>query len=104
MYYSPEQIRELYKRGEIHLFYGSYEWQVTAREAIKAAHGECRMCKENHKLTKATTAHHIKYLRNAPELAYEQSNLLALCHDCHERIHERGIYAKPKGYTNDERW
>ncbi|MBR1723821.1 MAG: HNH endonuclease [Ruminococcus sp.] len=62
------------------------------------------MCKKEHKLTKATTAHHIKYLRDAPELAYERSNLMPLCHDCHERIHGRGIYAKPKGFINEERW
>lgn len=104
MYYTPEQLRDLDSRDELWRFYKSYEWRTLALDIIKNAHGECAMCKAEHRLTKATTAHHIKYLRDAPELAYERSNLMPLCHDCHEKIHGRGIYAEPKGFTHDERW
>lgn len=104
MYYTPEQIKELAKRGELWKFYKSYEWRRLALEIIADAHHECAMCKQVNKLTRATTAHHIKYLKVSPELAYERSNLMPLCHDCHDKIHGRGAYAKPKGFTHEEKW
>lgn len=104
MRYSPEQLRELIARGELHAFYGSHEWRKLAKSVIKSARKECALCKKEHRLTRATTVHHIRHLKDAPELAYERSNLMPLCHDCHERMHKRGVYAEPKGFVNEEKW
>lgn len=101
MRYTAEQLRELIAAGGALEFYRSYEWRTLAPDVIKSEHRECRMCRAEHRLTRATTAHHIKPLKAAPELAYERDNLMPLCHDCHEKIHERGIYSKRQGFVNE---
>lgn len=102
--FTTDEIRVLIAEGRTAEFYNSKGWRRLSRKIIRAAHGECRMCKAEHKLSRATLVHHIKHLREHPELAYTESNLMPLCHDCHERIHRRGIYAGAKGYTNEEKW
>lgn len=103
--YTTEQIRQLIAEGRLEEFYNSKGWRKRSRRIIKAYHNECQMCKAEHRLTRATLAHHVKHLRDYPELAYEPSNLLPLCHDCHERIHERGAYARGRQrFTNEEKW
>ncbi|MBR6983013.1 MAG: HNH endonuclease [Ruminococcus sp.] len=101
---TTEQIRTLIQEDRLEEFYKDWYWRMLALRIIKEEHGECRMCKDAHKLKKATLVHHIQYLRDHPELAYERSNLMPLCHDCHERIHGRGIYGRPSGFTNVEKW
>jgi 5-methylcytosine-specific restriction endonuclease McrA len=101
---TTDEIRSLIEADRTDVFYNSKAWRRLSHRIINAAHKECRICKQEHRLTRAVLAHHIKPLREHPELAYEPSNLMPLCHDCHERIHGRGIYQKPKGFTNEERW
>ena len=102
--YTESQIRVLIAADNLTEFYNDKYWRRLSHKIIAEAHHECQMCKQEHKLTPATLVHHVKHLRAHPELAYARENLMPLCHDCHERIHERGIYAKPKGFTNDEKW
>ena len=102
--YTEDEIRELIADDRLAYFYKDYDWRTLALKIIRLYHGECQLCKAEHRLTKATTVHHVKHLRTNPELAYNRDNLLPLCHDCHERIHQRGIYSEPSGYTNAEKW
>jgi 5-methylcytosine-specific restriction endonuclease McrA len=101
---TTEQIRTLIREDRVAEFYNSRGWRNLADEVIVANHGECQMCKDSHILTRATLVHHVKPLREHPELAYDRSNLMPLCHDCHERIHNRGIYANLGKFTNVEKW
>lgn len=102
--FTVDQIRAMIAAGDVSAFYNSKHWRRLSHRIIKAHHGECQLCKAEHRLTRATLVHHVKHLRDHPELAYDRDNLMPLCHDCHERIHERGIYAQPTGYTNEEKW
>ena len=111
--FSAEEIEKLISAGEIGRFYKSRAWQELSREVIAENHGECAVCRAAHKLTKAVLVHHVKPLREYPGLAYSRTytdadgghmQLMPLCFDCHERIHGRGRYAKPRGYTNEEKW
>ena len=103
--FTTEQIRQLIADDRLDQFYKEWYWRTLALRIIREHRKECQMCKAEHKLTRATLAHHVKHLRDYPELAYEPSNLMPLCHDCHERIHERGIYARERQrYTNEEKW
>lgn len=101
---TTEQIRTLIRENRVEEFYNSRGWRNLSEEIINANHRECQMCKRDHTLTRATLVHHIKPLREHPELAYDRNNLMPLCHDCHERIHERGIYGTPSGFVNVEKW
>lgn len=40
--------------------------------------------------TPATDVHHIKKLRDYPELKYNKDNLMALCHECHSKRTAKG--------------
>ena len=109
-----DEIRRLIAAGDLFDFYNDRYWRRLSRKIIREYHGECQMCKAAHRLTRATLVHHVMHLREHPELAYsrtytddagaEQMQLMPLCHDCHERIDQRGIYAQTAGYTNDEKW
>ena len=102
--FTADQIRAMIASGDVHAFYNDRFWRRLSHRIIKAHHGECQLCKAEHRLTRATVVHHVKHLRRHPELAYDTDNLIPLCHDCHERIHERGAYARTGGFTNEEKW
>lgn len=112
-FFPTEQLREMIARGEVQKFYDSHAWKQLSKRVIAEQHGECVLCKEQHKLTRAVLVHHVKPLRKHPELAYsrtytdadgEHMQLMPLCFACHERIHERGKRSEVRGYTNEERW
>jgi len=57
-------------------------------KAVKDRDGwACRECGSTARLH----AHHIKRWRDYPELRYEVSNGITLCHECHEKAHGRGF-------------
>ena len=105
-----QNLRKLIQDHNIHAFYKTTEWLHLRLEVLKEQNNECQICKAKKIYTKATTVHHVNYVRRHPELAlskfYEYMgkkllNLLAVCDDCHKEIH-KGY--KPKGFTNNERW
>lgn len=103
--FSLEQIQKMISNNDLSPFYkDDRTWRSLALEIIRINHNECAMCRQQGKYTPAKLVHHIKPLRQAPELAYDRDNLMPLCHDCHERIHERGAYSKRQGYRNTEKW
>ena len=73
---------------------------------------ECQMCKARGAYTRADTVHHVRRLEEHPELALSktyidgagiaQRQLISLCHNCHDRIHEHGN--KPREPLTPERW
>lgn len=108
---TTDQIRALIASGNIKAFYKDYDWRMLALEIIREHHGECLMCRAEHRLTRAKLVHHVLYLRERPDLAYsrtytdadgEHIQLMPLCHACHERIHMRNF--KHPRYTNEEKW
>lgn len=102
--YTAAQIKALIDAGDVSIFYHDYDWRCLSAQVIKEHHGECQMCRAEKRLTRATVCHHVKHLKAHPELAYDRENLMPLCHDCHEKIHERGSYKKRQGFTNEEKW
>jgi len=79
-------------------FYESKEWRRLRKAVLRDDKYECLHCKAKGYYTRANTCHHINYLKLHPELALEmyyknddgkvKRNLISLCHNCHERIHE----------------
>lgn len=83
-----QSMREFAKQ-----FYNSKEWH-TARELYLKKKGRlCERCLSLGKYTAADTVHHIIHLnaRNIKDekIALGEDNLMALCKDCHNIIHER---------------
>lgn len=109
-------IRGLYKEGKIYRFYKSREWLELRQRVLEAEHFECELCKQKEpaQYTRADCVHHVNEVRNRPDLALSMTyrdregvhkNLLALCNQCHNDIHER--YNGPKDNSEPltpERW
>jgi len=72
-------------------FYESAKWKRKRAYILKRDGYRCQLCKKFGKFTQATQVHHIKHLEDAPELAYSNENLVALCLGCHNKQHpEKG--------------
>lgn len=114
--FTIQQIKHLINTNRLDIFYNSRAWRRLAHSIMHEQHNECQVCKSHGRYSKAIVVHHVCYLRKCPDLAYsrtytdtegkEHKQLIALCHDCHERIHGRGAYksqSKDK-FTNEEKW
>lgn len=64
-------------------FYKSKAWKVARAKSLILHFGLCQDCLYQGKMTDAEMVHHIKPLREFPELATEQNNLKPLCNKCH---------------------
>ena len=72
-------------------FYKSTTWQKTRELCIHRAGGLCERCLKEGLITPAVVVHHIKPITpeniNDPNITLNQDNLMALCVDCHAKIH-----------------
>jgi 5-methylcytosine-specific restriction enzyme A len=81
---AAEDKRYNERRGSAYERGYDYQWQ-RFRAAYLTAHPLCTRCEEQGRLTPATLIHHIVPLKDGGD-KYEASNLMQLCHDCHENI------------------
>lgn len=81
-------------------------------EVLKQDKNECQICKKRGKYKKASTVHHVNYVKKHPDKALEiwytfggkkRRNLISLCRCCHEEVHGYRIKAKKRPLT-EERW
>lgn len=107
-----KKLIQAIKSGNTHYFYTSRTWRRKRKVILDRDNNECQLCKENGKVTIGTKedsliVHHIQELKDRPDLCLTDSNLLAVCRDCHENVFhpERlGEYKERKKFTNEERW
>lgn len=66
--------------------YHSARWREMKRRAVEA-HPFCAMCGEKERLE----VHHIRSVRLHPELMFDESNMMVLCHACHSAQTRREI-------------
>lgn len=77
-----------YKRDqESKAFYNSKAWKKKRPIILKRDHYLCQYCLQRKTITPADVVHHIKELKDYPELALEDENLISLCHTCHNYEH-----------------
>lgn len=96
----------------VHKFYIWSKWENVRRSVLVMDNGECQICKSRGRYSRATTVHHVNYVKRHPELALEiwyewkgrkKRNLISLCHDCHEEVH--GFRKKKQeAPLTEERW
>jgi len=93
-------LKNLIKTNELFKFYRSTAWINLREEVLKEQHNECQLCKDKGLYAKATTVHHINYVRHTPRIALSKQddqgkpNLIAVCATCHNEIHK----SKYKGF------
>ncbi len=99
------------KNGEFKKFYKSKQWRDMRLQALQRDKFECQRCNgsfgsnDEVKLTTATEVHHIKPIKEFPELCLALSNLVSLCHRCHDIIEGRfTVYPVRKQKLTEEKW
>lgn len=112
---TQEQIEQWVSDGNELAFYTCYAWKKKRLEVLALDKHECQKCKARGKYSKAIMVHHVKHLRDRPDLALaiwdikpggdKARQLISLCDDCHEEEHpERLKQYKPREPLTVERW
>lgn len=84
-------------------FYRSYAWRQKRVDIISRDNKECQWCKLEGKVTTDNLiVHHIKELKDRPDLRMDNDNLITVCFDCHEVHH--GRIKEPSKWDDDEMW
>lgn len=92
-----EHRRAEYDRGRAddphRKLYGTREWAMLRRRLYAERGGVCQECgrltvlhrREACEIGQVAEFHHLKAVRQRPDLALDPSNIELLCHDCHSR-------------------
>lgn len=82
---SAEAIKRSFDRTAFFASYDVYlaspEWAAKRKKVMARAKGVCEGCGDR----PPTEVHHLTYAHVSNEFLFE---LVALCHDCHERLHD----------------
>lgn len=99
--------------GRENVWYNSGDW-ATVKAAVKRIdHNDCLICKAMGRRRAARIVHHVKHLRDRPDLAlsiYDPDTgvrqLISVCKDCHEMLHPEAQrqYRPSKTPVTAERW
>lgn len=65
----------------------SRKWKRKREYILRRDKYMCQRCKRYGRTTEAKEVHHIKHADEYPELAYDNKNLISLCHACHNHEH-----------------
>lgn len=112
---APTRLRQLValiQSGKESLFYQWPEWKRVRADVLRLDQYECQKCKaEERKYRKAKIVHHVKHLKDRPDLALEiydgeERQLISVCKDCHEKLHPESQrqYKALKMPITQERW
>ena len=102
-------------------FYDSAVWKRKRLDILKRDRFECQDCRakleaavkegrwlseKDKKIARAQQVHHIQELREHPELALDDDNLVSLCIPCHNLRHGRAPkkFKRKKKLASEERW
>ena len=94
---TQEQIRQWLADSNDLAFYVYYDWKKKRREVLAMDKYECQACKARGRYNRATMVHHVKHLRDRPDLALsiwdvepdgkKVRQLVSLCDNCHAAEH-----------------
>lgn len=70
-------------------FYKTRRWINKRKKILRRDEYLCRECRRYGRTTPATTVHHIRPFEQHPELALASTNLISLCNECHNAMHDR---------------
>ena len=107
------KLQEKINAGDVDSFYHWKDWERLRAQVLRMDNYECRLCKAKGKYRRADIVHHVKHLKDRPELALsiwdgEERQLISVCRRCHEDLHpERTVryrYGKRVEPITEERW
>lgn len=113
------QMRALIERGQEDRFYWWPEWADPDPErgvraaVLKMDNFECQVCKARGRYSRGTIVHHVKHLRERPDLALSifdqdtgERQLITVCKSCHEEEHPEALRKASRAQEplTEERW
>lgn len=105
------QLTSLIQSGNEHDFYLWTEWKTIRKQVLRLDKWECQIHKSRHRHKRATIVHHVKHLKDRPDLALsiwdgEERQLLSVCKSCHEDLHPEWLrqYKITAIPVTEERW
>lgn len=113
---SPLRLRELVallQNGEEWRFYSWGEWRARRRKVLRLDRYECQRCKAAGRFSRAVIVHHVKHLKDRPDLALSvwdpetgERQLVSVCKQCHEELHPESQrqYKHIRAPLTAERW
>lgn len=80
-------------------FYNSKAWRTLSDLIKKKYNGMCVMCLlDKDKVVDSDVVHHIEELKKRWDLRLSSTNLIALCHECHNGIEDTNYSKEDKIY------
>lgn len=113
---TPLEVSILVEGGREHDFYCSTAWHRKRDSILKRDRYECQICKSRGKYKRAELVHHVKHLKDRPDLALadtylgddgqEHRQLISVCKDCHETVchPDRMRKERKEKFFTEERW
>lgn len=105
------------RENRVHDFYVSAAWRKKREEILKRDKYECQLCKAKGKYSRAEIVHHVRHLRDHPQLALCDTytdergdvhrQLLSVCRTCHENdCHPERMKTQELSphFRTEERW
>lgn len=84
------------------------------KEVLDLDHNECQVCRNCHRVGPADLVHHVKHLKDRPDLALSifdpdtgKRQLLSVCRACHEILHPERMRREKISIVpllTEERW
>ena len=108
------EIIDIINNNNVERFYASAEWLALRSEVLKYDHYECQLCKQHGRYRRGVLVHHVKHLRDRPDLALSiydpetgERQLITVCKQCHEEQHPEALRPKilnKSEQITSERW
>lgn len=107
------RLEALIASGREDAFYSWGRWRSLRSYVRKLDHWECQLCKAKGRYRRGSIVHHVKHLRDRPDLALSiwdpdtgERQLLTVCKSCHELEHPESLRqtAPAKAPVTLERW
>lgn len=94
--YRLQQLTQLIREGRENLFYSWPEWKSLRNDVLDLDHRECQLCKVKGRFRSARIVHHVRHLRDRPDLALSiwfngKRQLISVCKICHEEQHPESL-------------
>lgn len=99
--------------GRENVWYNSGDWAAVKAAVKQIDHNDCLICKAMGRRRAAHIVHHVRHLRDRPDLAlsiYDPDTgarqLISVCKDCHEMLHPEAQrqYRQRTAPLTPERW
>lgn len=108
------RLKSLIEDGKADAFYHWAAWERVRDEVLKLDNYECQLCKARGKHRRAVVVHHVKHMKERPDLALSvwgddgERQLISVCKECHSEMHPEafrqfGAGARREVLT-EERW